>query len=83
MVCSTQPYGKEVRYSSAPNSDPAMDGETPMAERARTGLDIGRESEIEGGLGPGGERSAARLRKLDAGHVHRQVQFHARRILRR
>ena len=28
MVCSTQPYGNEVRYSSAPNSDPAIEGET-------------------------------------------------------
>src|ERR1700722_19747557 len=28
MVCSTQPYGKDVRYSSAPNKDPAIDGDT-------------------------------------------------------
>src|ERR1039457_5334986 len=28
IVCSTQPYGKEVRYSSAANSEPASGGET-------------------------------------------------------
>ena len=77
MVCSTQPYGKEVRYSSAPNSEPAMDGETRDGERARTGLDVGRESEIEGA--PRLRRRAIRRRdceSFDAGHIDGQVQFH-------
>src|ERR1039457_3170381 len=37
MVCSTQPYGKEVRYSMAPNSEPAMDGETPTVSEREPG----------------------------------------------
>src|SRR5205809_6937319 len=37
MVCSTQPYGKEVRYSRAPNNEPAIDGEIRSDNRREPG----------------------------------------------
>ena len=37
IVCSTQPYGNDVKYSSAPKTGPASDGATLIVNRRDPG----------------------------------------------
>src|SRR5260221_579694 len=50
MVCSTHPYGKEVRYSSAPKREPAMDGATWMVSDRDPGSTLSGNARLNAAL---------------------------------
>ena len=84
MVCSTQPYGNVVRYSSAPKSDPAIDGDTRMPSSSRAGLHLRREtSGRRPRLLPAASAPPRACASFTPGNVHRQFQFQRVRSLRR